>query len=41
MTGTPGGVALGMNPPKYLKDGDEVVVELEGIGKVRNVMKFE
>lgn len=41
MTGTPGGVALGMKPPKYLKDGDEVVVELEGIGKVRNVMKFE
>jgi 2-keto-4-pentenoate hydratase/2-oxohepta-3-ene-1,7-dioic acid hydratase in catechol pathway len=42
MTGTPGGVALGMKPkPKYVQDGDEVVVEVEGIGKVRNVMEFE
>ncbi|KAF7195913.1 Fumarylacetoacetate hydrolase domain-containing protein 2-like [Pseudocercospora fuligena] len=42
MTGTPGGVGIGMKPePKYLKDGDEVVVEIEGIGKVVNVMRFE
>ncbi|WPH00200.1 Hypothetical protein R9X50_00302300 [Acrodontium crateriforme] len=41
MTGTPGGVAMGMKPPKFLQDGDEVVVDIEGIGKVRNVMKFE
>jgi 2-keto-4-pentenoate hydratase/2-oxohepta-3-ene-1,7-dioic acid hydratase in catechol pathway len=41
MTGTPGGVGIGMKPPKYLKDGDEVVVEIEGIGKVVNTMKFE
>ena len=41
MTGTPGGVGIGMKPePKYLKDGDEVVVEIEGIGKVVNTMKF-
>lgn len=41
MTGTPGGVGLGMKPAKFLKDGDEVVVDIEGIGKVVNVMKFE
>lgn len=41
MTGTPGGVGLGMKPAVFLKDGDEVVVEIEGIGKVVNVMKFE
>jgi 2-keto-4-pentenoate hydratase/2-oxohepta-3-ene-1,7-dioic acid hydratase in catechol pathway len=41
MTGTPGGVGIGMKPPKYLKDGDEVVVDIEGIGKVVNTMKFE
>jgi len=41
MTGTPGGVGFGMKPPVWLKDGDEVVVEIEGFGKVVNVMKFE
>lgn len=41
MTGTPGGPAIGMKPPKYLKDGDEVVVEIEGIGRLVNTMKFE
>lgn len=41
MTGTPGGVGAVMKPPEFLKDGDEVVVEIEGIGTLRNVMKFE
>lgn len=42
MTGTPGGVAAAMKPePRYLKDGDEVVVEIQGIGKLRNTMRFE
>lgn len=41
MTGTPGGVGLGFKPPRWLKDGDEVVVEIEGVGKVVNRMKFE
>jgi 2-keto-4-pentenoate hydratase/2-oxohepta-3-ene-1,7-dioic acid hydratase in catechol pathway len=42
MTGTPGGVGIGMKPkPVWLKDGDEVEVEIEGIGKVVNVMSFE
>ncbi|KAK5047411.1 hypothetical protein LTR84_006507 [Exophiala bonariae] len=41
MTGTPDGVAAVMNPPKWLQDGDEVVVEIENIGKLRNIIKFE
>ena len=41
MTGTPGGVGLFMNPPNFLKDGDEVTVEIENIGSLRNVMCFE
>jgi 2-keto-4-pentenoate hydratase/2-oxohepta-3-ene-1,7-dioic acid hydratase in catechol pathway len=41
MTGTPGGVGLFMKPPNFLKDGDEVVVEIEGIGRIANRMTFE
>jgi 2-keto-4-pentenoate hydratase/2-oxohepta-3-ene-1,7-dioic acid hydratase in catechol pathway len=40
MTGTPGGVGLFMKPPAFLKDGDEVSVEIGGIGTVSNRMKF-
>lgn len=36
LTGTPSGVALGMNPPVWLKDGDLVEAEIEGIGILRN-----
>ncbi|MBP0484934.1 fumarylacetoacetate hydrolase family protein [Sagittula salina] len=35
-TGTPVGVALGFTPPKYLRAGDEVEVEISGIGVLRN-----
>jgi 2,4-didehydro-3-deoxy-L-rhamnonate hydrolase len=34
-TGTPPGVGLGMKPPTYLKDGDVVELEIEGLGKQR------
>lgn len=40
MTGTPGGVGLFMQPQSFLKDGDEVSVEIEGIGRVSNRIKF-
>ncbi len=33
-TGTPGGVAIAMNPPKWLKAGDVVRIEIEKIGKL-------
>lgn len=32
--GTPSGVGMGFTPPKFLKAGDEVVCEIEGIGKL-------
>jgi 2-keto-4-pentenoate hydratase/2-oxohepta-3-ene-1,7-dioic acid hydratase in catechol pathway len=35
-TGTPVGVAIGFNPPKYLKAGDVVRVEIDGIGVLEN-----
>jgi 2-keto-4-pentenoate hydratase/2-oxohepta-3-ene-1,7-dioic acid hydratase in catechol pathway len=35
-TGTPGGVGMGFSPPKYLKAGDEVVVDITGVGELRN-----
>jgi 2-keto-4-pentenoate hydratase/2-oxohepta-3-ene-1,7-dioic acid hydratase in catechol pathway len=38
-TGTPSGVGYVRQPPVFLQDGDEVVVEIEGIGKLRNVAR--
>jgi len=35
-TGTPEGVGLGRTPPEYLKDGDLIETEIEGIGTLRN-----
>jgi len=35
-TGTPGGVGWFREPKRMLKDGDEVVVEIEGIGRLVN-----
>jgi 2-keto-4-pentenoate hydratase/2-oxohepta-3-ene-1,7-dioic acid hydratase in catechol pathway len=35
-TGTPEGVGLGRTPPEYLRDGDLVETEVEGIGVMRN-----
>lgn len=37
-TGTPAGVGMGMNPPTFLKHGDEVVCEIEKIGKLMNII---
>jgi 2,4-diketo-3-deoxy-L-fuconate hydrolase len=34
-TGTPSGVGLGMNPPKYLKEGDVVVLGIDQLGSGR------
>jgi len=36
LTGTPHGVGAFRNPSVYMKDGDEVVVEIEGIGRLVN-----
>lgn len=34
-TGTPAGVALGMSEPQYLKAGDVVELEIDGLGRAR------
>jgi len=38
-TGTPAGVGMGFQPPKFLKPGDEVVCEIDGIGRLTNKVK--
>lgn len=35
-TGTPGGVGAFRDPPVFLQDGDDVVVEVDGVGRLRN-----
>ena len=37
-TGTPAGVGMGMQPPTFLKTGDEIVCQIEKIGALRNVV---
>ena len=35
-TGTPAGVGIGFDPPRYLSPGDVVEVEVDGIGVLSN-----
>jgi 2-keto-4-pentenoate hydratase/2-oxohepta-3-ene-1,7-dioic acid hydratase in catechol pathway len=35
-TGTPVGVGIGFSPPKFLKAGDRVAIEVSGIGRLEN-----
>jgi len=37
-TGTPSGVGMGFDPPRFLKPGDVVVCEIEGIGEIKNIV---
>ena len=32
-TGTPAGVGMSMNPPSYLKDGDEMILNVDNLGE--------
>ena len=32
-TGTPPGVGMGKTPPRFLRDGDEMVLEIAGLGR--------
>ena len=38
-TGTPAGVGMGFDPPKFLKSGDEVTCAIQGIGTLRNTVR--
>jgi 2-keto-4-pentenoate hydratase/2-oxohepta-3-ene-1,7-dioic acid hydratase in catechol pathway len=39
LTGTPGGVGEFRDPPLYLRDGDEVTVEIEAVGTLTNPVR--
>jgi 2-keto-4-pentenoate hydratase/2-oxohepta-3-ene-1,7-dioic acid hydratase in catechol pathway len=38
--GTPSGVGIGFDPPRFLEDGDTLDCAIEGIGALRNVVRF-
>jgi 2-keto-4-pentenoate hydratase/2-oxohepta-3-ene-1,7-dioic acid hydratase in catechol pathway len=41
LTGTPPGVGVAANPQRFLKPGDEVVIEITGIGRLKNSVLAE
>ncbi|KAH7165069.1 hypothetical protein DER46DRAFT_662185 [Fusarium sp. MPI-SDFR-AT-0072] len=41
MTGTPGGVGAGLNPPKYLIPGTQMEVKITQIGTLKNGVDYE
>ncbi|HTS19669.1 MAG TPA: fumarylacetoacetate hydrolase family protein [Verrucomicrobiae bacterium] len=41
LTGTPHGVGMARTPPVWLKPGDTVTVEIEGIGRLTNPVRAE
>jgi 2-keto-4-pentenoate hydratase/2-oxohepta-3-ene-1,7-dioic acid hydratase in catechol pathway len=41
LTGTPSGVGMAAEPPRFLNPGDEVVVEITGIGSLKNSVQAE
>jgi acylpyruvate hydrolase len=40
LTGTPGGVGMGMTPPRFLADGDVLRTEVSGIGVLENTVRL-
>jgi 2-keto-4-pentenoate hydratase/2-oxohepta-3-ene-1,7-dioic acid hydratase in catechol pathway len=40
-TGTPAGVGMGRSPQRWLKPGDDVVINIAGIGSLRNPVVAE
>ena len=41
MTGTPPGVGVARDPQVFLKDGDEITIEVEGLGMLTNPVEAE
>ena len=37
--GTPAGVGMGFEPPRFLNSGDVVTCEIEGIGTLTNTVR--
>ena len=40
-TGTPGGVGFTRKPPRFLKEGDVAVLEIQGIGLLQNPVRLD
>lgn len=40
LTGTPGGVGLGMSPQRFLRNGETLTTTIEGIGTLRNTFRI-
>jgi 2-keto-4-pentenoate hydratase/2-oxohepta-3-ene-1,7-dioic acid hydratase in catechol pathway len=38
-TGTPAGVGIGFDPPRYLARGDRVTIEIDGLGRLSNTLQ--
>jgi 2-keto-4-pentenoate hydratase/2-oxohepta-3-ene-1,7-dioic acid hydratase in catechol pathway len=38
-TGTPEGVGIGFSPPKFLKPGDVMTIEIQGLGRLQNTVR--
>ena len=37
-TGTPAGVGIGFDPPRFLDSGDEIEISITGLGSLRNAV---
>ena len=38
LTGTPAGTGKQQDPPTYLKSGDSITIEIDGIGVLKNTV---
>jgi 2-keto-4-pentenoate hydratase/2-oxohepta-3-ene-1,7-dioic acid hydratase in catechol pathway len=38
-TGTPAGVGIGFSPPRFLRTGDVVRIEISGVGEICNTVR--
>ncbi|MDD5169221.1 MAG: fumarylacetoacetate hydrolase family protein, partial [Syntrophales bacterium] len=41
LTGTPEGVGFTRQPPLFLKEGDNIVIEIENVGTLSNAVRHE
>jgi 2-keto-4-pentenoate hydratase/2-oxohepta-3-ene-1,7-dioic acid hydratase in catechol pathway len=41
LTGTPAGVGVFRNPPRLLRPGDEITIEIDGVGSITNPVRAE
>jgi acylpyruvate hydrolase len=41
LTGTPSGVGAAADPPRWLRDGDVVEIDIKGVGRLRNFVRDE